>query len=1349
MNVMELKAVLDCSTPYVAKVDKFEKRLLDVAGRDYGRVLLDVDTSRAEAKLKDLKQLLKPGGAAGKVQVQADTTGAQRKVQGLQDTINRVLKAGAVQVKADTREADKALRDLERDRARLNRETEIKVKADTRDAEAKLAKLTRDAEGASNRIGDTLSRGSTIAGAGIVGALALATREGIKFESSFTGVRKTVDATEAQFAELEKQIRAMASGPNAIPISVHELNAIAEAAGQLGVQTKSISTFTRTIADLSRTTNLSSSEAADSLARLANITQLPHTEFDRLGSTLTDLGNRFASTEKEIVAMALRIAGAGHQVGMTEAEILAFANTLASVGVKAEAGGSAISRVFIAIDKAARGGGKELDNFSAVAGSSAARFKQAYQQDAAGAIRAFIEGLGRIKQSGGDVFGVLEKLGLNEIRVRDALLRTAGAGDLLARSLDVGKKAWQDNSALTIEAQQRYKTMESQLLLLRNDVVDLAIDASKTLLPALRSLVDIARPAVKWFNDLDRSTQDTAVKFTAAAGVALLLGGRIRDVTGFVKDLRTITVLSTIAADRHAVASGREALAIIATGDAAVATSGKIAGLIGLLKTGLRLLPLFVNAPVDSQQRGQQILNWAQSTGRLPGGNGVIPGDVDAGNAAERRSGEIINRMRQPNRDRPGEALRLLQGHPSRAMIADINASARIINRDRKTASQAWAKYLDEWNQTQQQKDSFNADIARLLDDDDDGGKSGKGHKGRKAGPKLPPNLTRPMSVSKLRNAAAAQELKAVEARFNDQAKQIKQAQASMMKASEAFKKARADAFKDAADAIQEARDAARLDAESEQLARRGATPEQIKTQRALSEYRLRLWRGNGPAARLYNLKDKAGANRVAGRMMGAEVERLGAEQSAARLDKILSGLPDSFANMLKGGEAWADSIASTLTSLNTLIRDRGRYRAPEALSDATRSAVAGMESDAALSQLEANLTRRGVGSLATARKMEMAKFAAGLSGLSTAEAIAQLEAFEKKQDEALRTDALQQYAAAWGSMSSAIAAANPPSVPGHEELIRLKMRAHRERFAGIGDAMGSVAGGGELWEGTGKLVEETAASRDKVAEYLRDIEDRVRLVKIANPIERELQNVRQGLRRQKWTDAEIEAILPAAEAGLRIEQQMARVQELAGNTRNVIRDSLATGFEEGIGAGARSFISGLAKMIRDQALNNLADQITNRIFRRSAGGDVLERGSSVSDIISSILGRRGGVSVGGFAGGTLQFPQGAPDVRSLAPYANPAYQAALAGPAQYLPAIATMPQVMRQSGGGVAETVGAIAGAVGIGGGNTVQVGDLTIRAERVNLSSPRPVSPVSKAGSGPSDKQIAQDVLGFILGR
>src|SRR5699024_968970 len=193
------------------------------------------------------------------------------------------------------------------------------------------------------------------------------------FESSFADVEKVLDGTDEQVATLRQGIRDMALD---MPATTTEIVGVAAAAGQLGIEIEHIESFSKVMLDMGVATNMGAEEAATSLSRLANITGMSADDYDRLGATIVDLGNNLATTEKEIVDMGLRLAGAGKQIGMTEAETLSLAGALSSVGIRAEAGGSAFSKVMINMQLAAEQGGEDLENFAEVAGMSADEFKK-------------------------------------------------------------------------------------------------------------------------------------------------------------------------------------------------------------------------------------------------------------------------------------------------------------------------------------------------------------------------------------------------------------------------------------------------------------------------------------------------------------------------------------------------------------------------------------------------------------------------------------------------------------------------------------------------------------------------------------------------------------------------------------------------------------------------------------------------------------------------------------------------------------------------------------------------------------------------------------------------------------
>lgn len=293
---------------------------------------------------------------------------------------------------------------------------------------------------------------------------------GIEFESAFAGIKKTVNATDEEFDEFEKGLRDMSK---VMPTTASELANIAESAGQLGIKNENLLTFTETMANLGVATNMSSDEAATSLARLANITGMSQEKFSNLGSSIVALGNNFATTESEVTNMALNISAAGSQVGMTEADILGVAGALSSLGLEAQGGGTAISKAIIQMANACETGSEDLQYFAKAAGMSTSDFQRYFAEDATGALTAFISGLGNLKDESALKF--LDDMGISETRLRDALLRASNASELFTDAVKTSNDAWNENSALTEEAQKRYETTESKVQILKNTFTEMGL----------------------------------------------------------------------------------------------------------------------------------------------------------------------------------------------------------------------------------------------------------------------------------------------------------------------------------------------------------------------------------------------------------------------------------------------------------------------------------------------------------------------------------------------------------------------------------------------------------------------------------------------------------------------------------------------------------------------------------------------------------------------------------------------------------------------------------------------------------------------------------------------------------
>ena len=349
----------------------------------------------------------------------------------------------------------------------------------------------------------------------MAGILTESVKSAISYEDAFAGVRKTVDATEPEFNQLSDAIRNMSKQ---MPESADDIAHVMEIAGQLGISgVDNLETFTKTAVMLGDTTNLSSEEASTALAKFLNITGSGTGTVDRLGSSLVDLGNNTATTEADIMNMALGLAAAGSQVGMSDADILGFAATLSSLGIASERGGTAFSKLMINMEVATETGGEALEQFASVAGMSADQFKEKFKTDATGAITDFIGGLKNIENNGGSAIKTLDDMGIKEVRLRDTIMRAVEGYDMMNDNLKLSTDAYNDNNALVEEAGKRYETVQSKIDIFKNKLKDVGISIGDAVLPAISKLLDIGGKIVDWVGQLNPN-------FLAVVGVIGVVG---------------------------------------------------------------------------------------------------------------------------------------------------------------------------------------------------------------------------------------------------------------------------------------------------------------------------------------------------------------------------------------------------------------------------------------------------------------------------------------------------------------------------------------------------------------------------------------------------------------------------------------------------------------------------------------------------------------------------------------------------------------------------------------------------------------------------------------------------------
>ena len=377
-----------------------------------------------------------------------------------------------------------------------------------------------------------VSTAAVVASAAIGAVTVASVNAGREFESAFAGVKKTVTATEEEYARLRESILDMSKE---LPATAVEIAQVMEVAGQLGIATENLEEFTRVMIDLGVSTNLSAEEAATALAKFANITNMDPADFEKLGSVIVDLGNNFATTELDIVEMATRLAASGELVGLTESQIMALATAMSSVGIAAETGGSTMSKLLKKMQVAVELESDAMLKYASVAGMTGEEFKTAFQKDAVEALSAFIDGLNDTERNGKSAIVILDEMGLNEVRLSNTVLSLANANGLMTEAITMANEAWEENTALSTEAGKRYETMDSKIQIFKNTVTDAGIAIYDELRGPISEGLDWVTEAVanfteyatgpngisKWISTLQTNIP-TAIRYAKTFGTTVL-----------------------------------------------------------------------------------------------------------------------------------------------------------------------------------------------------------------------------------------------------------------------------------------------------------------------------------------------------------------------------------------------------------------------------------------------------------------------------------------------------------------------------------------------------------------------------------------------------------------------------------------------------------------------------------------------------------------------------------------------------------------------------------------------------------------------------------------------------------
>lgn len=384
--------------------------------------------------------------------------------------------------------------------------------------------------------------------AGAVAGVAFPVKLAVEFESAMADVKKVVDFdTPKQFREMEQDILRLT---RTIPMAGAELAKITASGGQLGVARKDLPKFTETIAKMSVAFDMAADQAGDSMAKLANVYQIPIDQIGKLGDAVNHLSNSSPAKAGDIINTLGRVGGVAKQFGLTEIQTTSLSNAFISLGKTPEIAGTAINGMLTKLMTADKQGAKfqkALKNM----GMESKDLKKSIKENGEQALMDFLKQVGKLPKEN-QIGALVDLFGLEY--ADDVAVLVSGL-ETYKKSIDELKKTSKDGKPAFVgsmdkEFAARSATTANNWQTFKNSLTEIGITAGSVLLPALNQLMTAIRPIINSFADWASKNPEIVSAFVhLAAGFAALKAGGLmfrfvgNELSGFMVSFRLAKAL--------------------------------------------------------------------------------------------------------------------------------------------------------------------------------------------------------------------------------------------------------------------------------------------------------------------------------------------------------------------------------------------------------------------------------------------------------------------------------------------------------------------------------------------------------------------------------------------------------------------------------------------------------------------------------------------------------------------------------------------------------------------------------------------------------------------------------------
>ena len=415
---------------------------------------------------------------------------------------------------------------------------QIIMEANTARYNNELRRARENSSTSFGQMGKSATKAAAVVGTALAGMGALSLKTAMSFETSMAEIDKTVDfASSNGLANMRKELQALTTQ---IPQTFEELAAVTATGGQLGIAEKDLVRFTEVMAKMGVAFDIPAQQAADSMAKIANVFQIPIANIDRLGDAINTLSNNTPATAAQLIDSLQRVGGVAKVFGLSEDATLGLTGALIAMGKPAEVASTAVNSLltsFSTLDNATK---SQLIGFEQL-GLNIDDFSKLVATDGKQAIITYLEAINKLEQS--------KRIGTN------ALIIGKEFGDditMLAGSVEVLENNWamlgetanttKDYfGSMDIEFKKISATSANKMKLFKSNIDGVVASVGEAFIPALNDLLLKMTPIVAIVGTWVSANPELIQQITLIGGslVGTVLGLKLA-VDGFTAAKTTV-----------------------------------------------------------------------------------------------------------------------------------------------------------------------------------------------------------------------------------------------------------------------------------------------------------------------------------------------------------------------------------------------------------------------------------------------------------------------------------------------------------------------------------------------------------------------------------------------------------------------------------------------------------------------------------------------------------------------------------------------------------------------------------------------------------------------------------------